>query len=49
MQEREAVENTEVKNFPKSVAGKYDAFYTADMTPAQKKALRAKLRKELRP
>lgn len=49
MQEREPVEITDVKNSPKSVAGKYDAFYTADMTPAQKKALRAKLRKEKRP
>lgn len=41
----EAVEKSAAKNSPKSVAGKYDAFYTSDMTPAQKKALRAKLRK----
>lgn len=41
----EAPEKTALKNSPKSVAGKYDAFYTSDMTAAQKKALRAKLRK----
>lgn len=46
----DAIENAQpvqepVKKNPTSVAGKYDHLYSSDMTPAQKKALRAKLRR----